>query len=390
MPVLPQELLDAIVGDVDDVTTLKSCSLVGTMLCKTSQCILLRSLTVLSTGGKNYTKARGLLEDSPHIAGYITRLKIQIPRRDDDIESLQQVLHKLVNVRRCILDGVLDDFVWDDITPPFASSLLNFIERQPLHELHLDGIEELPMAVFLRLVAAAPILSFYFVSVKADEDLLPISPHPLAIEHLILATRSEDICTIFACPDSRLDVMSLRRLSIMAHYTHAEAFIRGASLTLQSLRLYCDVPGKPLALSLPSLPILHSLELVLDFADHAAPWFIETLVRVLTPTTSPVLAEITVTFSPILLGFGVRSYLLGPELMAPLDNALAAHSASPRMHWRVRFPTAKGAHHFADFVRATERGMPKVHGVGCLTFEAYRVRFEAYVDGLPEEVEAAT
>ncbi|KAJ7877778.1 hypothetical protein B0H13DRAFT_2346940 [Mycena leptocephala] len=60
MSFLPQELLDAIVNEVHDMETLKNCPLAG--------------YTLREPRRQNYAAACKLLEESPHIAHYITRL----------------------------------------------------------------------------------------------------------------------------------------------------------------------------------------------------------------------------------------------------------------------------------------------------------------------------
>ncbi|KAJ7463325.1 hypothetical protein FB451DRAFT_1266144 [Mycena latifolia] len=386
MPALPQELLDVIVGEVDDVAALKALSLTGSQVRDTSQRILLRSFSLTTGRWPNYAATKRFLEDSPHIAGYITRLAIEIPQQHTDIETLQQVLNRLVNVRRCILDGVSDIFHWDELPPAFASDLLDFLQRQPLRELHVTVIKRLPVSALCRLVMAAPILSFFFVYLNLG-DVLPYAaaPYASAREHLILESESEDICTVMARPESIVGVASLRRLSIPPHYVHAEPLIHAAASALQHLRLYCQTLVGALALSLPSLPLLNIIKFGLAFRDRAVPWFLATLIRILAPTSSPLLTDIIVTFFPVIEPYNLRPYLLGTELMTALDNALAAHPATPRIRWRLDFRGDAVAHDFDVFAEAVRRGMPKVQGAGRLALEAY-VQPSGYVDGIPYEI----
>ncbi|KAJ7463326.1 hypothetical protein FB451DRAFT_1562323 [Mycena latifolia] len=299
LPVLPQELLDAIIGEVDDVAALKACSLVGSPVRYTSWHP--SALADANAPGEptNYGAASTLLAESPHIAGYIIRLTIEIPEVREDIESIQQVIGKLANVCRCIVKGV-DKLNLNELPPAFTSTLLDFIHRQPLWQLHLRFIKELSVAVFLQLVVAAPVLSFDYVFLQSGEDLSSPTPtHPFAIDNLILTRHCEDICIIMARPECTVGISSLRRLSIPPHYAPAETLICSASRTLRILRLYLLVPLGPLTISLPSLPALRTLEFALSFRDRANAWVLNTLTGLLPSTSSSALAEVTLTFFSI-------------------------------------------------------------------------------------------
>ncbi|KAJ7453759.1 hypothetical protein FB451DRAFT_1280741 [Mycena latifolia] len=383
MPALPQELLDAIVGEVDDVSALKSCSLAGSLMRDTSQRILLSSLKLTTAylpprwpadpQRPNYREAVRLLEDSPHIAEYITRLTIELSQLHEHIQSLQQVLSKLGNVRRCIVGGGSDDFQWEDLPPSFASALLEFLQRQPLRELYVNNIEGLPASVVGQLVGAVAVLSFYFVELyRQDEIPSQAAPKVFAVEHLILGGGSEDICAMMLRPEFVVGVASLRSLSIPPDdFYNAGALIRAASGTLQYLRLDAEAIWDDLTFSLPRLPELQSLKFGLDFGDHANPSFLDTVTGVLTPNASPLLAEITISLYR-LWEEGVEHPLsLGAEFMTKLDTALAAHPGAPHLRWRFDFHVDDGAQEFDAFAEKVRRGMRTAEGAGRLALEAY-------------------
>ncbi|KAJ7688733.1 hypothetical protein B0H17DRAFT_1202809 [Mycena rosella] len=107
------ELLDAIIGTLDDVEALKVCALTGSLMRGSSQRILLRSLTLTGYRDRlrvpNYQGVDTLLRESPHIAAYITHLIIHLPldsrvgelnTEEQEVEILQQVLGKLARFSR--------------------------------------------------------------------------------------------------------------------------------------------------------------------------------------------------------------------------------------------------------------------------------------------------
>ncbi|KAJ7458165.1 hypothetical protein FB451DRAFT_1564021 [Mycena latifolia] len=149
---VPHDVVDAIIDELDDIEALKTCSLAGTLFRDTSQRILLRSMTLTNSANpsKNYRAACTLLKVSPHIAIYARRLQIQIPSVHDsaDTSSLQDVLSKLANVQQCIVDSSDGLLTWNKLTPAVRSSFFSFLSRQRLRELRVQFIKALPVAAF--------------------------------------------------------------------------------------------------------------------------------------------------------------------------------------------------------------------------------------------------
>ncbi|KAJ7453751.1 hypothetical protein FB451DRAFT_1408633 [Mycena latifolia] len=128
-----------------------------------------------------------------------------------------------------------------------------------------------------------------------------------------------------------------------------------------------------------------AIKFYLDSGDCLTVWFLNTLTGILTPTGSPLLAEITVTFYPI--RNHQRPYLLDADLMDTLGITLAAHPSAPRLRWRLDFHGDEddGAQHFATFAEAVRRGMPKMQAEGRLALEMY-VNPDRYGDGPMYEI----
>ncbi|KAJ7231623.1 hypothetical protein C8J57DRAFT_1244938 [Mycena rebaudengoi] len=100
---VPSKVIAAIVQQVEHTTSLNLCSLAGSAFRSPCQRILLRSMT-LKVDPPNYTAARSFLDDSPHVAAYITRLHIWVPppsTANSELESLMQILDRLENLLLC-------------------------------------------------------------------------------------------------------------------------------------------------------------------------------------------------------------------------------------------------------------------------------------------------
>ncbi|KAJ6558081.1 hypothetical protein B0H19DRAFT_128228 [Mycena capillaripes] len=149
VPLIPAELVDAILSEVEDIESLKACSLAGSAL-RHPICTF--------------------LEES-HVAPYITRFTIYLPAHTVPQESFTQVLRLLPNVRRCILSG--DSQARDGRKAYLPFPVLDFLARQPLRDLHVMNITDLPLTWFCHLLGFAPTVYFYevFISEESQRSL---------------------------------------------------------------------------------------------------------------------------------------------------------------------------------------------------------------------------
>ncbi|KAJ7483603.1 hypothetical protein FB451DRAFT_1439878 [Mycena latifolia] len=340
-PLLSQELLDTIISELEDGGSLKSCSVAGSLLRDTSQRILFQPVTSTSGITHNYEAAYNFLAGSPHIAGYIARVKIQMPDilhgTPADVESLQQVLAKLMNVRRCTLDGTTSLFRWKHLAPPLASSLLDFIARQPLRELHVNMIARIPKDTLLHLVAGAS------QSLSPARSQL-VGPPGIQIEYGGVASSVYSA----ALPYGRRD------------YPLRSPYTRTSPSCL-------DIPSLSYP-PLPPLPRLQTLELAVPFLHRDIPWFINTLTHVLAPTSYPVLTNLILI---LLMVLAAPRHLPTAQRLAALDAAHAAHPAAPRLRWLFRFLKQEGPAHIADLVDEVQKLIPTTYGMGRLVVKVY-------------------
>ncbi|KAJ7351354.1 hypothetical protein DFH08DRAFT_992745 [Mycena albidolilacea] len=105
MPFIPQELVNSILDEVRDRESLNSCSLVGSMFRAPSQHIILQSITLSgwlkdTSESENYGAPHTLLEESPHVASYITALELRLNLPVVDPNNLEWVLRRTTAVAR--------------------------------------------------------------------------------------------------------------------------------------------------------------------------------------------------------------------------------------------------------------------------------------------------
>ncbi|KAF7347189.1 hypothetical protein MVEN_01473700 [Mycena venus] len=389
MTFVPQELVDAIVSEIDDVPSLKACALTGSVFRDPSQRILLRSLSL----NQDFRGSSTLLDESPHVNAYIICLTIRLDWNPSvtDIERFQEILVKLAIVRQCIMSGMGEEFRVGYHTPTFPSALLCFLRRQPLQELNVLHWYNVPPAVILRFLATAPMVSFFNVYVNEDTevptpDAQQSSAKPL--EELIFEINANSVRMLFTQPRFKSHTKALRRLSLVARFDPSNSLIFDTADTLQHIRL--DLGGFTAGvLPLPPLPLLRSAEFLLLFYVNPTPWFSDLILATL--SASPLLTNIVISFFPLRNDrSGVPGALLDATLLATLDAALVAHPARPTIRWRLDFmpdfhePT--GAESL--FVAGVQSGMPKAHKEKRLTFErceddvdelAYRKRFSEFI-----------
>ncbi|KAF7347161.1 hypothetical protein MVEN_01470600 [Mycena venus] len=366
---LPQELVDAIVYELDDVDSLKACTLAGSMFRETSQRILLRSITL----PQNLKEAHTCLEESPHVASYITLLIVRLPPASD-IASLQQILQvaTLMNVRKCVLHRMHDGFRASYHTPALTATLLDFLARQPLHELHLSIATVVPPTVVLRLLSMAPCISFYRVSVEKDGgtslDTFRSPPNTPKLEDLVVETGADDVHKLLALPQSKSCTSTLRRFSVYSldYLNPSVQLICAAASTLEHIQLHIRVPILP-----PALPLLRSAKFFVIMDRQPAHWldFVSATV-----STSPLLTDIALSFTPISKETWKDGHtrFFDRTPLAPLDTALAAHPARPTIRWRVDFHHENdSADIFAEFTTTVENAMPKMREEKRLVLERY-------------------
>ncbi|KAJ7044995.1 hypothetical protein C8F04DRAFT_1067305 [Mycena alexandri] len=357
MALLPQELVDAIVHEIDDVPTLKASCLAGSMFREESQRNLFQSFKLNCRDRKRLDGLRTLLGESSHIGSYVVHLTLG-HLSDLDTPDVNIFLHmistsELKNVRRGHITGVTGKFLgW--------SAVLDFLSHQPLHKMRVT-LSNLPADVFFRLLATAPVISFrsVFFTQPIDYQMLEQQPHVSKLRDLALERNTKPIVEILVRPQLRDYTEHLVRLTVVCAQNTSSKLIFATAGTLQHIGF--DIRS-PFSLSetflIPPLPALRSVEFFLYFS-----WLDTHFDLILTVLDcSPLLADLAVSPMPD------DDLLIDAGLLNRLDTALVAHPAGPSIRWRLNFVENGGR--FVDFVGRVQRSMPQAHDKGRLLVEA--------------------
>ncbi|KAJ6493223.1 hypothetical protein C8R45DRAFT_928000 [Mycena sanguinolenta] len=378
MPFLAQELVDAILAEVDDLASLKACSLVEPRFRVPSQRILLCSVTLSgcnpesgwSSGNdclaENFGAARTLLEESPQVSAYITTLQLRLHLPVLDTESLEWVLRQLVNVRRLILGGLCGRLDWNRLPSTLTEAVVDLMSRQQLHHLRVHRVTDIPGEI---LLTAARSLSVLRVTVQngvldpSKSDVTPI------VQDLVLLSGSDGVFTKLSYPQFRPYITALRRFSFISQYGRTPIVLGPAADTLEHIHIRqlighiaSDRSQMTGSISLPTLRALRTIEFEISLRRTQVPFILDTISALLHSHASPFLTEIVLTFP-------IMRHLFTGDSMIALDRAIVAHPAAPRIRWRMSFRFGSGAALFAQFGELLRMGLPETHALGRLLVE---------------------
>ncbi|KAJ7257140.1 hypothetical protein C8J57DRAFT_1649383, partial [Mycena rebaudengoi] len=118
MASLPQELVNSVVNQLDDYSSLTSCALVSTSFVAPAQKATFKSLcthTELSHGHPTILAASDSLAAFPHLATYIRLLKIDLSHLEHEVQALESILLVVRTLERLIICGRRKR--WDSIAP---------------------------------------------------------------------------------------------------------------------------------------------------------------------------------------------------------------------------------------------------------------------------------
>ncbi|KAJ6529675.1 hypothetical protein B0H19DRAFT_1193020 [Mycena capillaripes] len=373
METIPQELVRAIVDQIDDQKSLKMCSLVATMFRDHSQRILLYSLT-LGDDDKPYTAAWILLQESPHIARHFRRLNCLLPEEDktlEQVDALCAVLSNLWSVRHCYLVGATDDpRLWPSIPPQLSLAIVEFIQRQELAQLHVFAIHALPRTVLALFLGSASSLSI--VEGSVDLTAPPVeyqTVRPIA-ENLVLAFCPE-VARVLSSREFAPQMANIRKLWWEPELEFSDRLVLVVASNLEHIRMqYEEEASRSFNHFLPPLPCLKLAEMTLDFDNCDGSWLIARLSSILNAAPQS-LQEISVICSP--------SDALERETLGEMDCKLADSPAAPRIRWRVDMDDDPEVA-YNDFRTSLMEGMPKMLAQGKLTVEKCSVVDEGFSD----------
>ncbi|KAJ7685786.1 hypothetical protein DFH06DRAFT_1289540 [Mycena polygramma] len=215
---LPQELIDAIVLDLeDDKSCLSSCSKTAKTFRVPCQRRIFRQVVLhgKKSGYSNtHQRARDLLVASPHLEAYIHNLTAFWPNGPADMRSLGTVLRALHNVQCFTISNSESIVDWSTLTPDLTSVIFDAISLRSLDQLHLIGLERVPHSLILHATCSVRLLSLdiYTRPVAVQAPVEPC-PSPPQLEHLIL----RDSRTAF---HMRRFMLSLNRAGYLQNTRH--------------------------------------------------------------------------------------------------------------------------------------------------------------------------
>ncbi|KAJ6556245.1 hypothetical protein B0H19DRAFT_1235487 [Mycena capillaripes] len=394
---LPQELIEAIVDEVEGKKTLHACSLTARVFVAASQRGLFRRMSLCWDSSTRPAticdRAFSFIQNFPHLVRYVRDLTVQIPPLSPDQAALESVLGMLGNVERLAINGSAAH--WEHIIPALTSTICTLISLPSLQRLHFFRIWNLPLSVVHHAASSVRILSLKHISPNIQDGPLHIAPDT-HLQTLILPW-CLTAKTLARFNNFLLAARSLRRLVMYYHDGVYRIPVTSSASHLQQLELECGV--FPIPLDLPHLPALRSLVLTFLTSEHA------NMRWTLPENLSSAIADLPVA-TPVLETLTLETQLRPRD--RPRDRAQFwnDHSTLPVFDsptYRQQLPHLRKVHcslAFSDasiaciggdfemalegFVRMIVSRLPAAHADGMLTFGrgVQRGRF-SYLDDLP-------
>ncbi|KAJ7235511.1 hypothetical protein C8J57DRAFT_1378022 [Mycena rebaudengoi] len=261
----PQELIDSIVGLIDDSLTLKSCSLVATSFVAASQRRLFRSLRLYATPTHRHPHftLEGMsvfLSATPHVSSFVHELTTPIPYLGHQA-ALASILFTLPHVSRL----VLAEQYCEEISLELMRALKNFLPS--LQCLYLVSLSLIPPSFLLHAAFFVPLLSIddsrIGNPILADSDpALDGEATAARLRHLIISKSSSRPLGYRALLSHPAFTAHLERLHIRifsnTSSTVYERLLAAVAPTLTHLEWEY---GVPLSINLPNMLHVHTVEL---------------------------------------------------------------------------------------------------------------------------------
>ncbi|KAJ6454879.1 hypothetical protein C8R47DRAFT_1228489 [Mycena vitilis] len=412
MAELPQELIDAIVEEVEGKGDLQACSLTAQSFLDPSQRRLFRPMYLRwdassSRKGAALDRALSLIHESPHLVRHVREVSLDIPKNSDDQVTLAGILRMLGNIEHLGIHGLSQP--WQNIGPALASTISDIISMPSLQRLYLFRIWNIPSAFVLHAASSVSTLSLYRVSAYSslDDPAIMANTH---LEGLFLPSCMMTRVLLPSCP-FLLAAQNLRHLAVYVHELgHHRTLSAASSSRLRHLELECQgetissfrphVPDKISAflipLDLPHLPALRILSLSFMVSESTPgvwtlPYLLRSTITAL-PTVAPLLDALTFT---VLIPFREKYVPWQDRSALPLFDTYSS------TNYRQQLPELRGIHcvlrytdpsaplngHFdrayEGFTGYMETKLRAAHAAGIVTFGrgSQQMRFN-YLDNL--------
>ncbi|KAJ7474755.1 hypothetical protein FB451DRAFT_1246524 [Mycena latifolia] len=389
VPQVPQEIIDAIVDNVEDVATFKACSLVCWAFVPASRTHIFRavSLDMLNDAPQ---KIYAMLLRSPHIALYVRDLTVY---RSHDTKLWMQpgsplpaVLSMLPHIQRFSIFACWGD--WKDVPPPLAVSMLRILALPKLERLHVLTASNVP-AVFVQRALSVRVLSLFHVSVDPAAELrLPASA--ACPEYLNLSLDSKVgrlLSTVGPGPLAGVRRLALNPIPNSPHSaTHLAKALSAVEGTLERLDLQVHEQhwSHPDTVRLRALRTLQ-LHVIMESPDTPLPAFLPAALARFR-AANPLLTHLTVVLhlpSASVCGPDVPGAGDTARLLRACDTELGELEELREVHWKVN-PEASPPSLVPDYAAFLRAHLPRTQARGVLrTEQGYRVRGAAVMPLLP-------
>jgi hypothetical protein len=242
MASLPQELVNYVVDQLDDYSSLTSCVLVSTSFVAPAQQAIFKSLCLRrersTWGHPTLLAASDSLAAFPHLAAYIRVLQIDLVDDDLEVEALESILRAVRNIERLIICG--EGVPWTSIASTLNAAIQNIITLPSLHGLHLASIDGLPSQFIYRAASLVSALSTSRVDLEqsGDANYPPSLTSEVRLTHLILSDyglRAKALCDLFLAAASY--TARLERLCILNERESHSEFLSAIAPSLRHLSL---------------------------------------------------------------------------------------------------------------------------------------------------------
>ncbi|KAF8202608.1 hypothetical protein K438DRAFT_1820522 [Mycena galopus ATCC 62051] len=289
MTVLPQELVDAIVSNLNDKASLEACSLTAKAFVPPSQRLLFDRMNFAVA---LVSRVSEIFSQSPHLVAFIRIAEIETSRTLEDCIALESLLRILLRgkLQRLSIRGNLDR-----IPATLRQTLADLISQSSLQTVELMISRNAPFPLLATALASCRSVSFSCQSIgfaghcsesAAVEDPGDGAPLANSVEELVVTVwgTSGDF---FRHPDIVRCLGRLRRLEI--HLRGFMAIRPACCTTLTGLTIYDFAASR--SRLFPHLPALRILTLWSGISRFAAEL---SLIAEKLPTAIPLLEVLTI------------------------------------------------------------------------------------------------
>ncbi|KAF7321131.1 hypothetical protein HMN09_00201200 [Mycena chlorophos] len=316
---LPPELIELIVDKLrHDNITLKSCSLAASFFREPCQRRLLHALNLCTTSvyrRQPYSKVSARLDESPHLASYITKVVVYLPATDVEWERnrdiAKSVFRRLAHIRDATIQGNYSHQArYESLSVEVVDWTISTLRvHAVLDHLRLWSIERLPVSVLAGALAAAPSISFRDVRLLDDSEDPPanldLQPGRVSLDRLAI-WHSPMVNALLLRPTCAVYTDTLRALILCEEYliSYRETMFALCFTTARRLE-HLDLEfatriRQESNINLPNyLPRLRSL--VVRFSNNGlSTWVAPTfLLKLVSHETSPALKSLTLCVSTV-------------------------------------------------------------------------------------------